>query len=110
MFNNLIVDSGLSEVRQNCRIRKDLGNWVDQDTSESFVGERRWFGGYFTTEDGGWFFESEGDACGEKAYTLTFEADSPDMLPVMGDSQLRRIIHEAIDIVDSIHYKRCPPA
>jgi len=74
------------------------------------VGERRWFGGYFTTEDGGWFFESEGDACGEKAYTLTFEADSPDMLPVMGDSQLRRIIHEAIDIVDSIHYKRCPPA
>jgi hypothetical protein len=35
---------------------------------------------------------------------------TPERLPVVGDPALKKMIQEAIDIVDSIHYKRCAPA
>lgn len=73
------------------------------------MGEQRWFAGYFTTADGGWFFDSEGDSCGQKVYTLTSRAQTPEGLPSPDDPSLRKVIQEAIDIVDSIQYKRCPP-
>jgi hypothetical protein len=38
------------------------------------------------------------------------QASTPDQLPVVGNPALKKIIQEAIDIVDSIHYKRCAPA
>lgn len=39
------------------------------------------------------------------AYTFTSGAETPDELPVVGDPGLKKIINEAIDIVDSIRYK-----
>ena len=110
IFTNITVESGDAKVRENCGIPKDLGRWIEKDGSKSFEGERRWFGGYFTTADGGWFFDSDGERCGQKAYTLTFQASTPDQLPVDGDPRVKKIVEEAIDVVDSIHYKRCPPA
>jgi hypothetical protein len=110
MFMNLTFDTGDSKVRGSCGIQKGLGYWTDEGGNKSFVGERRWFAGYFTTADGGWFFQSDGVGCGEKAYTFTSQAKTPDELPVVGDPSLKKIIDEAIDIVDSIHYKRCAPA
>lgn len=110
MFINVVIDSGLAEVREACGIAKDLAYKVDTDTGEEFVGERRWFGGYFTSEGGRWFFPSKGEGCGEKAYTLTFTTDTPGKLPVVGDQKLKSMIREAIDVVNSIRYKRCPPA
>jgi len=110
MFMNLILDSGDASVREKCGIQKDLGYWTENGGTKIFVGERRWFGGYFTTAAQSWFFESRGDDCGEKAYTLTSKAKTPDELPDENDSGLKKIINEAITIVDSIHYKRCPPA
>lgn len=110
IFTNLTVDSGDAKVRENCGIHKDFGRWIEKNGSRTFEAERRWFGGFFTTAGGGYFFDSSGDGCGEKAYTLTFQASMPDRLPVVAEPGLNRMIHEAIDIVDSIHYKRCPPA
>lgn len=109
-FTNIIVDSGDAKVQENCGIRKDFGRWVEKDGVRSIEGIRRWFGGYFTTADGGYFFDSDGNDCGQKAYTLTFQASEPDRLPVLDDPGLKKVVQEAIDIVDSIHYKRCPPA
>ncbi len=110
IFTNLTVDSGNAKVRENCGIRKDFGRWIEKNGSRTFDGERRWFGGFFTTARGGYFFDSSGDGCGEKAYTLTFQASMPDRLPEVGEPGLNKMIQGAIDIVDSIHYKRCPPA
>jgi len=104
-FQNLILDTGLQEVREGCGISKDLGYWTDS----GFAGERRWFAGFFTTADGGWFFLSAGEGCGKKTYILTTGATAPDQLPDYGDTELSSIIQQAIDIVNSIHYKRCPP-
>lgn len=98
LFFNLVFDSGSSEVRKACGIPKDL------------VIERRWFAGYFTTAKGAWIFDSDGAECAEKAYTLTSDAKTPDQLPFVDDLGLKKIIKEAMDIVSSIHYKRCPPA
>ena len=109
-FTNLVVDSGDDKARENCGIRQDLGSWKVKDGSRVFEGERRWFGGYFTTADGGWFFDSQGNGCGLKAYTLTYRATMPDHLPTPDDPQRKRMTEEAIDLVNSIHYKRCPPA
>jgi hypothetical protein len=109
-FTNLTVDSGDAKVRENCGIRRSLGHWTEKDGARSFEGERRWFGGYFTTAEGGFFFDSNGEGCCQKAYTMTFQASKPDQLPVVGSSGLKKMIQESIDIVDSIHYKRCPPA
>jgi len=36
--------------------------------------ERPWFGGYFTTAEGGYIFRSKGADCADKTYTLTSES------------------------------------
>jgi hypothetical protein len=97
-FINLILDNPSSQVRGFCGLPEDS------------VSANRWFAGYFTTANGGWFFQSEGAGCPEKAYTLTSSAKIPAELPDADDPILKRVISEAIDIVASIHYKRCPPA
>jgi len=73
-------------------------------------GPRRWFAGYFTVAKRAWFFASNGPNCAEKVYTLTSGAKTPAELPHADDPTLRKTIGEAIGIVSSIHYKRCPPA
>ena len=110
MFLNIIFRTDDPEVRGTCGIQKALGYWTDKGGGRQIVGDQRWFAGSFTTADGGWFFESDGTNCGKKAYTLTSKAKTPEELPVVGDSDLKKIVTEAIDIVDAIHYKRCPPA
>ena len=39
----------------------------------------------------------------------TSAARTPDQLPAAEDPHLEQVIQEAIDIVNSIHYKRCAP-
>jgi hypothetical protein len=115
IFINLIVDSGDENVRENCAIPGSLGAWTGNNERKEYQGERRWFGGYFRTSAGGYFFGSNGEGCGLKAYTLTSQASTPDQLPDAGNPILGNVpslettISEAIDIVDSIHYKRCSP-
>jgi len=108
-FTNLIVDTGDPRLQENCGIH-GAGHWTEKDGVKSFEGERRWFGGFFTTVDGGYFFDSGDEGCGLKAYTFTSQASTPDQLPVVDDPALKKMVQEAIDIVDSIHYKRCAPA
>ena len=108
MFVNIIFRTDDPEVRGKCGIPKALGYWTDKEGVRQIVGEQRWFAGFFTTAEGG-FFQYQGASCGEKAYTLTSKAKSPDELPVPDDRELRKTIAEAIDIVNSIHYKRCAP-
>lgn len=102
LFMSLVLDTGNETVREHCGIAKDLGGW-DKGT---YRGDRRWFGGYFTTGSGGWFFSSE---CGEMLYTLVPGAKRAIDLPDADDLDLKEIINEAIDIVTSIKYKGCPP-
>ena len=108
IFINLTANTGDPKVQENCGIAKDLGHWTSDH--KDLVGEQRWFAGYFTTAPGRWFFKSDGSGCGEKAYTLTTWAKRPEDLPNFDDPALVEIVKEAIHIVDSIHYKRCPPA
>ena len=96
---NLVLDGEDSHVQEFCGIQKD-GTAL----------ARCWFAGYFTTADEEFFFDSQGAGCPEKAYTLTSTARTPAELPAPNDLALRKIIGEAIDIVASIRYKRCPPA
>jgi hypothetical protein len=98
LFFNMVFDALNSEARKTCGIPNDL------------VFERRWFAGYFTTAKGVWLFDSDGAGCAEKAYTLTSGAKTPAELPSADDPVLKKITGEAIEIVASIHYKRCPPA
>lgn len=72
-------------------------------------GPTRWFAGYFSVAKGAVFFDSEGPACPEKVYSLTTRARTPTDLPRADDPVLKKIISEAIEIVSSVHYKRCPP-
>ena len=117
MFVNVIVDTGDPRVRENCGIPRPLGAWVEKDGQKEYVGDGRWFGGYFSWKRGMYFFADADDThgCGSKAYTLTSQATSPDRLPhaIIGlpdkPPELRATIEEAIDIVNSIHYKRCSP-
>jgi hypothetical protein len=109
MFINVIFRTDDPEVRGKCGIQKALGYWTDKGAGRQIVGEQRWFAGFFSTAEGGWLFQSEGTSCGEKAYTLTSKAKSPEELPLPDDPDLRKTITEAIDIVNSIHYKRCLP-
>jgi hypothetical protein len=109
MFLNVIFRTDDPEVRGKCGIQKALGYWTNKGGAKQTVGEQRWFGGFFTTAGGGRFFQSVGTGCGQKAYTLTSKAKTPDELPLPDDQDLRKTIAEAIDIVNSIHYKRCPP-
>jgi hypothetical protein len=108
-FTNLTVDTGDPRVQGSCGIHS-AGHWTEKDGVKNFEGERRWFGGFFTTADGGYFFDSNDEGCGLKAYTFTSQVSTPERLPVVGDPALKKMIQEAIDIVDSVHYKRCAPA
>lgn len=110
MLLNLTLRTGDPKVREICGIPKNLGHWTNTEREKNYVGEQRWFAAYFTTAGQGWFFPSEGATCGEKAYTLTSMAKTPDELPAVDDPKLKAVINEAIDIVYSIHYKRCPPS
>jgi hypothetical protein len=104
MFTNVLVDPNKAGIGEHCGIKIDSRAWGDENGAI-----RRWFGGYFTTAEGGYFFGSRGEGCGEKAYTLTFQERRPDRLPNFNDGAAKKIIQEAIDIVDSIQYKRCAP-
>jgi len=108
IFQNLILDTGVPEVRTRCGIPKDLSEWVGEGAERRVIGEQRWFGGYFTTGVG-WFFDEQEANCQAKLYTLTSGAKTPAELPAVGDARLKQIIRQAIEIVDSIHYKRCAP-
>ena len=110
MFMNIIFRTDDPEVREKCGIKKPLSYWKNEGGTRQIVGEQRWFAGSFTTAEGGWFLQSDGTNCGQKAYTLTSKAKAPEELPVVGDPELKKTVTEAIDIVDSIHYKRCAPA
>ena len=109
-FVSIVFHTSNPEVREKCGIEKDLGYRAGKGKVRQIVGEERWFAGYFTTADGGCFFQSHGVNCGEKAYTLTSNAKTPGELPVVGDARLKRVIAQAIGIIDSIDYKRCAPA
>ena len=111
VFINFILDPNDSEIREKCEIPNDFGGKAsDEGTKDHAVGQR-WFAGQFTTTvHGGWFFESDGVDCGEKAYILTSAARTPIELPLANDLALKKVIQEAIGMVASIHYKRCPPS
>jgi len=116
IFVNVIVETGDARVRENCGIQKELGSWITKDGQKEYdLGDRRWFGGYFRAECGGYFFGGGNDGCGQKAYTLTSQATRPERLPIAdipnqnNNPGLEKIIQEAIDIVNSIHYTRCKP-
>jgi hypothetical protein len=104
MFTNVLVDPNRTGIDEHCAIKIGSRAWGDENGVI-----RRWFGGYFRTAEGGYFFGSQGEGCGEKAYTLTFQAQRPDRLPNFNNRALKKMIQEAIDIVDSIQYKRCAP-
>ena len=108
LFENMLIDTGDAHVRANCGIPRDLTEVVGSGAEKTFVGERRWYGGYFTTRRGYFFDEGRRD-CESKVYSLTSAAKTPAELPASEDPHLAQITQEAIDIVDSIHYKRCTP-
>jgi hypothetical protein len=109
-FINLILNPADPEVREKCKMLNDLGGRGDDGRArDSFVGQK-WFAGYFTTARGGWFFESDGIDCGQKSYILTSAAKTSYELPVADSPDLKNVLKEAIDIVASIRYKRCPPS
>jgi len=115
IFINVIVETGDPKVRENCGIQKELGYWSEKDGHKEYDGDRRWFGGYFTTESRGYFFGGNDDGCGLKAYTLTSQATTLERLPIAdipnqnNNPALEKIINQAIDIVNSIRYKQCKP-
>ncbi|MDQ2775535.1 MAG: hypothetical protein M3Y57_11560 [Acidobacteriota bacterium] len=108
LFRNMLMNTGIADVRAKCGIPKDLGKWAREGVGKQVIGERRWYGGYFT-RNGGYFFDESGDSCESKVYSLTSAAKTPAALPDAGDQRLLQIIEDAIDIVDSIQYKRCAP-
>ncbi len=107
LFMNLILRPGGSQVNKACGIKKGFGESVTAGKHEYFGGDR-WYAGYFSANED-YFFGSEGEDCGEKSYSLTTDAKIPEQLPPPDDPQLHQTILEAIDIVNSIHYKRCAP-
>lgn len=103
LFENLIVNTEDEKIRGTCGISKDLGNYLTDRAAE-----QRWYGGYFTT-DGGYFFDEDHKEknCGSKAFSLTTTAKTPEQLPLANDKHLEQIVQEAMNIVDSVQYKRC---
>jgi len=111
LFRNILINTTDPNVRKQCGIAKDLSQEVSLPNDAKVSEGNRWFAGYFTSAAGGFFFEDSdpGGGCLSKLYTLTSAAERPEQLPLPQDANLRRIIQESIDIVDSIQYKRCAP-
>ena len=114
MFVDILLDTSSARVREHCGLDHKVPESI---TVPGAAGKKivitRWFAGYFTAGAGGWFIEESRDTadenCESKLYTLTSSARQAGELPVPSDANLQRIIREAIDIVNSIQYKRCAP-
>ena len=90
-FYDLIMDGSDCDTRVNCRIKwKKIGV--------------RWVGGYFSPGEGAYFFGPHDS----RAFTLIYDTNAPDYLPVKGGAITERVITEAAMIVKSIHYKTPP--
>jgi len=103
IFINYWLKGQTPEGRPVCGVPEELDK-------RRGMAARPWLAGYFTTAEGSWFFHSDGAGCPMRTYTLTTDAETPQELPDALDPTLQRVIAEAIRIVDSIQYKRCPPA
>jgi hypothetical protein len=113
MFVNLLMDSGIADIRKSCGVPEVLAQWfsVPQDGPQATT--RRSVGGFFSTEVYRWFLDgtpgSFTETCKTRMYSLTTSAKRPGQLQRPSYPQLQRIIQESINIVDSIEYKRCAP-
>jgi hypothetical protein len=85
MFTNVVVNPNKAGIGEHCGVKIDSRAWGDENGAI-----RRWFGGYFTTAEGGYFFDLRGRGCGQKAYTFTFQAKTPDRLPNFNDRALNK--------------------
>jgi len=103
IFLNYWLMAGTPEDRRVCGI-------PEEPDERRGMADRPWLAGYFTTAELSWFFHSEGAGCPMRTYTLTSDARTPQELPDALDPTLQKTITEAIHIVNSIQYKRCPPA
>lgn len=112
MFVNLTLNTGDSAVRSRCGLAKALAVWKGEGAEKKLYGDWRWVAGYFSTDLGYFFNEgySSENSCQSKVYSLTTSATKPEQLPDPSDPKLKNMIQQAIDIVNSIHYKRCPPS
>lgn len=102
-FISLTLDQPSSRIHQVCHIPANV------------MVRHRWFAGYFSSSEEGYFFEHGPSGCVphvegclpfERVYTLTGYATTPSELPDVSDPTLQKVIKEAIQIVDSIQYKR----
>ncbi len=108
LFENLIVDTTQPHIREDCAVA-DLTNPAPNAAGVRSTGAQRWFGGYFTTFGGYFFGEWPGDDhLYERSYCLTTSAKTINDLPMQDNAHLAEIIQQAIDIVDSITYKKHP--
>ena len=73
MFTNVVANPNKAGIGEHCGVKIDSRAWGDENGAI-----RRWFGGYFTTAEGGYFFDLPGKGCGGKAYTFTFHSDPID--------------------------------
>jgi hypothetical protein len=69
LFQNILINTGLPDVRAKCGIPRDLGQWVGNGLGKRFLGEQRWYAGYFTSSRG-YFFNESGEPCESKLYSL----------------------------------------
>jgi hypothetical protein len=95
-FIGFWMDTANAGVRKSCGIPADVGP--------------RWFGGFFTIPNGGYFLQFRGDGCAQMTYTLIPKAGAAAELPALADPALKEIAQEAGRIVSTIQYKRCTPA
>jgi hypothetical protein len=63
LFQNIVFETGSSKVRAQCGLPKQMGESIGEGLRRRFIGERRWYGGYFTDHagngsGGGFFFDN----------------------------------------------------
>ncbi len=116
MFVNTVIDTANAKTRKECGIPRVFEEWFSPPGAPQAgkqVTTEKWFGGYFSNGDAGWFLgettDSSTETCETKMYSLTTSAERPEQLPSPQNAHLESIIQESIDIVDSIQYKRCAP-
>jgi hypothetical protein len=109
-FTNLILEQGDPTVLNECGFPDKLAGKQRGGRRKNSAVRNRWFAGFFGTATPGWFIESNNEYCADKAYFMVSAATDPNQLPFVDDPKLKKIIDEAIEIVASIRYKRCPPA